>query len=174
MPTPAVNPNEKITIVHLLDNQYSNYRSTGSAVDFNLFSRRVRNENAFEGTKLDINNCDKKFINLKKAFKVQFESLKEFYHDLDFNDADMKSTQSLGSLLEMNPDIISMELTHDQSIFYTFKKFDYTFFIQHFIYDIELDEDEATLTIFKGDLKQPSFGGSLSETIFEIKNKLFP
>ena len=50
---------------------------------------------------------------------------------------------------EINPSAISLELTHEQSVFYTIKKADYTLYFQHFLNDTEEDEDEAILTIFK-------------------------
>jgi hypothetical protein len=50
-----------------------------------------------------------------------------------------------------------MELTHEQSAFFTIKKNDYTFFIQHFLNEIDEDDDEAILTVFKGNEKLPSY-----------------
>ena len=67
-----------------------------------------------------------------------------------------------------------MELTHEQSAFFTIKKSDYTFFIQHFLYEIDEDDDEAILTAFKGNEKLPSYAGSLSQTISELSSILEP
>jgi len=61
-----------------------------------------------------------------------------------------------------------MEVTYDQSIFYTVKKGEYIFFIEHFLDTINDDEDEAILTVFKGDDKLPSYAGNLYETLREI------
>jgi hypothetical protein len=63
-----------------------------------------------------------------------------------------------------------MELTHEQSAFFTIKKSDYTFFIQHFLNEIDEDDDEAILTVFKGNEKLPSYAGSLSKTISELNS----
>ena len=63
-----------------------------------------------------------------------------------------------------------MELTHEQSAFFTIKKNDYTFFIQHFLNEIDEDDDEAILTVFKGNEKLPSYAGSLLKTISELNS----
>ena len=121
-----------------------------------------------------ISNSDRKFIHFEKSFKNQFELLSAYFENLTFQEANEKLSSSLISLLNINPDAISMELTRDKSIFYTLKKKDYTFFIQHFLNEIEEDEDEAILTVFKDDNKLPSYAGSLLQTISELNTLLEP
>lgn len=69
---------------------------------------------------------------------------------------------SLNLLVNLIPDVMSAELTLDKSIFYTLKKKDYTFFVEHFL-DEPSNEDDAILSIYKGKDKLPSMGGSLKE-----------
>jgi|SRR6185437_12454792 len=121
-----------------------------------------------------ISNSDRKLIHFEKSFKNQFELLSAYFQNLNFQEANEKLSSSLISLLNINPDVISMELTRDKSIFYTLKKQDYTFFIQHFLNEIEDDEDEAILTVFKDDNKLPSYAGSLLQTISELNTLLEP
>jgi hypothetical protein len=186
MPTPAAHINEIFhtqEIVRFIERDYANAGSTGSAMyaysdeAFPFFhSNQFGSKSPYEGTLSDISNSnsDKKFINLKKAFKTQFETLSEYFADVNFNVANEKLSLSLGGLLASNPDVISMELTHEQSAFFTIKKSDYTFFIQHFLNDIDEDDDEAILTVFKGNEKLPSYAGSLSQTISELFSVLEP
>ena len=186
MPTPAAHINEIFPtqeIVRFVERDYTNAGSTGSAMyaysdeAFPFFhSNQFGSKSPYEGTLSDISNSnsDKKFINLKKTFKNQFETLSEYFTDVNFNVANEKLSLSLGSLLASNPDVISMELTHEQSAFFTIKKSDYTFFIQHFLNDIDDDDDEAILTVFKGNEKLPSYAGSLSQTISELFSVLEP
>ncbi len=113
---------------------------------------------------------DKQFVQFEGVFKSQFENLSHLYGGLDFNLAKQKFAESISSLLELCPDAISMELTHERSIFYTIKKDDYTFFLQHFFEHQDEDEDEAIVTIFRGVNKLPSFAGTLGDTILEISS----
>jgi len=62
------------------------------------------------------------FIDIKKSLKPQFAALSDYYTNIDFQKVDDKISSSLRSLLETDPDLISMELTHEQSVFYTLKK----------------------------------------------------
>jgi hypothetical protein len=186
MPTPAAHINVIFPtqeIVRFVERDYANTGSTGSVMyaysdeAFPFFhSNQFGSKSPYEGTLSDISisDSDKKFINFKKAFKAQFDSLSEYFSDVNFNVANEKLSLSLSSLLASNPDVISMELTHEQSAFFTIKKSDYTFFIQHFLNEIDEDDDEAILTVFKGNEKLPSYAGSLSQTISELISVLEP
>jgi hypothetical protein len=116
-------------------------------------------------------SIDKQFVQLESMLKVQFDRLSEFYTGIDFNTVKMKFGDSISSILEIYPDALSMELTHELSIFYTIKKNDYTFFLQHFVVTDE-DDDEAIITIFKGNEKLPSYAGKLTNTISEMNSLL--
>jgi len=121
-----------------------------------------------------ISSADKKFIQFNKSFTEQFNFLAASFSNLDFNIARTKMHLSLNKILELNPTAFSMELTNEQSIFYTIKKEDYTFYLQHFLNEIDEDEDESILTIFNGNNKLPSYAGSLFQTFVEIDNLMAP
>ncbi len=140
--------------------------------NFNSYYACKPNERTANNLQLFYKN--KKFVEFDLLFKQQFEKLKPYLEGIEFEAAKLKMSQSLNSLLEIEPDIISMELTHEQSIFYTLKKDNYSFYIQHFLNVEDIEDDEATLTVFKGDDKLPSFAGSLTDTIFEVNNMLLP
>jgi hypothetical protein len=185
MPTPAAPINNLYpshAIFPCIKSDYANTGSTGSIMysyeeTFPFFhSNQVGFKSPYEGTFSDIinSNSDNKFISIKKTFKAQFELLEEYFADVNFIEADEKLSLSLSSLLASNPDVISMELTHEKSAFFTIKKRDYTFFIQHFLDEIEEDDDEAILSVFKGNQKLPSYAGSLSQTLSELISLLEP
>ena len=182
MPTPAAHLNDIIpsqAIVRCIERYYASTGSTSSVMyadeAFPIFHRnQFGSKKQYEGTVIDNSNADKEFIKFKKSFKAQYETLAEYFADVNFIAADEKLSLSLSSILSTNPDVISMELTHEQSAFFTIKKSDYTFFIQHFLYEIDEDDDEAILTAFKGNEKLPSYAGSLSQTISELSSILEP
>lgn len=186
MPTPAAHINEYDSNQQIVWSLTGNHIGSGSTGLFPdnfskegvafFHSKQLGFIESDLGTFNDIliSNTDRKFINFKKSFKVQFDSLFPQRSNLAFEEANEKLTSSLSSLLNINPDIISMELTREQSVFYTVKKNEYTLFFQHFLNDIEEDEDEAILTAFKKNDKLPSYAGSLSQTISEFYSLLNP
>lgn len=162
---------------------YKSFSSTGALLyaydssDLPFFhSSNMHSIEAYKGTanNVFVSEIDKKFISLQQSFKTQFESLKNFYKEIDFEAANKKFSFSLSQLFEAHPDIIFMELTHEQSVFYTIKKDEYTFYIQHFLNEVDDDDDEAILTVFKGNDKLPSYAGGINKTIYELKCVLSP
>jgi len=126
------------------------------------------------GPKKIANNLDKQYVTFENSFKEQFETLIQHFGSIDYNDAKLRFSASLSVLLNLNPELITMELTSEGSVFYTLRKQEFTFFLQYFLYDTEDDQDEALLSVYKGQKKQPSFGGSLDETILELNRILQP
>lgn len=78
----------------------------------------------------------------------------------------INSTQK--DLLELKPDKIKFEITPDKTLFYTFKKSDYTFFISYFL-NFEDLEDESSVVCFKGYTKLPSYAGDFKSSLQEIR-----
>jgi hypothetical protein len=76
---------------------------------------------------------------------------------------------SLGPILKMKFDSITLEITSEQSVYYTLKKDEFTFFFQHFLL-AESDEDEAMLTYFKYNVNHDSYAGDLESTLRELYN----
>jgi hypothetical protein len=85
------------------------------------------------------------------------------------------TTQIEGNKLlsEIDPNLSSEIVEHEQMTFYTIKKDDYTFYMQHFFDEPIEGEDyiEATLTVFKNKEKLPSWSGTFLDTV-KIINKL--
>lgn len=116
---------------------------------------------------------DKVMVRLSNTFEMQFRDYEMYYNDLDrllFKESMITSSLTL---LTLNPDSLSLELTAESSILYTIKCGEYTFFLQHF-FDTEcIDDEEALLSVYKKKIKMPSYAGPLEDlvkTIARIKN----
>ena len=77
----------------------------------------------------------------------------------------------ISELISLSPDAFSLELTNEESIFYTFKKDDYSFYIQQY-FETEDDGFNATLVSFKGDNKIDSINGNINSIIESIESKI--
>lgn len=122
----------------------------------------------------EISNSDKDYIKFETLFIKQYEKLSEYYKDINFVEIKEEFSMSLSEILKFNPDVLTMELTTERSVYYTFIKNDHSIFIQHYLNVTDSDDDEAILTAFKGDSKLPSFAGSLDETLSELKEIIYP
>lgn len=130
------------------------------------------NQNSITNQDILGSKLNDQFIKFKKLFYKQLDLLEEKY-DSDFIDlASSKFDSTLNMLIEMHPDTLSIEVTYDHSVYFTFKKYDFKFYLQHFLNDIGIGEDEAILTVFKGTKKLPSFAGGLHRTVQQIENDL--
>ncbi len=117
-----------------------------------------------------LSNSDKKFIELEDSFNKQLDNIKEFWNDVNLNNAKRQFAKSSSELLQLRPLAFSMELTSEKSVFYVFSKKNYLFFIQHFLDIEDPADDEMIITIYKDNAKLPSYAGSLSLSIGHIKS----
>lgn len=170
-------------IVWHLSRGFANIKSTGPTVYcMGEEKNEFLNSNSFicksafnlKNETRGIGNTDKDYIKFETLFIKQFEKLSEYYKDVDFEDIMVEFSLSLSEILKLNPDVITMELTAEKSVYYTFLKDDYSIFIQHYLNISDTEDDEAILTAFKGDLKLPSFAGNLDETLIELKEIIYP
>ncbi len=120
-----------------------------------------------------ISKTNKQYINFQTSFDKQSYKLKEFWDAVDYAQVKKKFSKSSSILLELNPDVFSMELTTEGSVFYVFRKIDYSFFIQHFLDVHDIDDDEMIITMYRSNIKLPSYAGTLNSALAQIKNVLF-
>jgi hypothetical protein len=84
------------------------------------------------------------------------------------NKGEIKSTTSIivNRFISLSPDAFSMQIVDKESNFYTFKKDDYSFYIQHYF---KTDDDgfNATEITFKGDDRIGRVDGDI-ETVFTV------
>lgn len=116
-------------------------------------------------------NNDKQYIKLDKAFreKIKAHPLVEKQNEYQLVE---KMKISADALLQMQPDRISLEVTPDDSIFYTIIKGDITIFFEHFL-DALIDEDDETMvSVFKGDQKLFNCNGTMESTLDALSRNL--
>ncbi len=115
-------------------------------------------------------NNNKKFLKLQSNLKKQIEAKKEFYRNISSNSIESEFALCTNDLFEIKPDLISVELTTEQSLFYTIKKNSFTLFFQHFLFENNFnDVEESLLSVFNNDSKLPSIEGDRSTVISHAK-----
>lgn len=116
-------------------------------------------------------NDNKKYLKLKSKIQKQIESKKKFYKGLSTEFIEKEFAACTNELFEIQPDLISVELTSEQSLFYTLKKNSFTLFFQYFISENKYNQsEEALLSIFNNDNKLPSKEGDRNTVISFAKD----
>ncbi|MDI9358515.1 MAG: hypothetical protein QM528_06185 [Phycisphaerales bacterium] len=112
-------------------------------------------------------NDDNKYLKLKLEIQKQIKSKKEYHQEWDTKFIENEFDRCTNALLsEIRPDLISVELTSEQSLFYILKKKSFTLFFQYFLSENEFDSnEEALLSIFNDDEKLPSREGDINSVI---------
>lgn len=129
------------------------------------YSEMFSNLNDWNNTPIDNN---KKFIKLDQSFSTQIQQTPEIFNGQNIYSLKEKMKLSTDPLLSCVPDKISLELTHEGSIFYTLIKNDIKIYFQHFLIDEFDDSDEAIVSVFKGDNNLLNYGGSLHQSINQL------
>jgi len=119
-------------------------------------------------------NSIRQFILLEQSFLQQLEKFPEIFDGQNKYALQEKIKLSADAILNCLPDRVSLELTHDGSIFYTFFKDNSTIYFEHFLIDEFDDSDESIITIFQADESVLSYGGSLVDSLHELNNFLMP
>ncbi|MCH7396505.1 hypothetical protein MM236_00835 [Belliella sp. DSM 107340] len=130
--------------------------------------KQIHNSISDEGIKRS--HLNKKFIKYYTDFKEQFEKHIESFSEIEFEFAQEEMTKSLNFLLTFDPDKMSLELTFDCCIYYTFLKGNYTVYISHFLDLEEYDYEEITFAVFNNDDKLPSFAGDFESFKIAFSN----
>src|SRR4030095_9608028 len=74
---------------------------------------------------------------------------------------------TIHQLLILEPDKIGIELTNDDSIYFTLFKNEYIFFIEHY-FNAEADDDDFFITQYQNQKKIKSFGGKIKSGINQL------
>ena len=115
-------------------------------------------------------NDNKKFLKLQSKLKKQIEAKKDLYKNISSNSIESEFALCTNDLLEIKPDLITVELTTEHSLFYTIKKNSFTLFFQYFLSENNLNESEETLlSVFNNDSKLPSVEGDRLTVIAYVK-----
>jgi len=116
-------------------------------------------------------NNNKKYLKLASKIKSQLKAKSELYNNFPDFLIEKEFAICTNELLEMQPDLISVELTSESSLFYTVRKNSFTLFFQYFLNDDKFDKsEEALLSMFFNDDKLPSKEGDRSSVIAYAKD----
>lgn len=179
MPVPVnieKTPQEKVW--YFYQNEFSNYSTGNTLYHFNNLNDSFLNSRISEDFIWPSNNqlttqhniTNKKFLKLSNLIEIQYRSLIEFYNIFTLNDIKTISSGVISNLLSLSPDAFSLELTNEESIFYTLKKDNYSFYLQQF-FETEDDGFNATLVTFNGDAKLNSINGNIDEILSYIEQQ---
>lgn len=152
-----------------------------------------RNNNIFDGTNcidyttvMSINNLmtevnnniennitelttSKSFVkNIQKILK-EYNLLNNYFPNFSELELLNRLEPSLSSFLEISSDLFSVELTKDETIFFTIKKGDFTFYIEQYL-DDEIDSEEFILTAFDKKDIVINKSGNKSELTMTLNN----
>jgi predicted HTH domain antitoxin len=117
------------------------------------------------------NKTNKMFIKLSKILNEQYKIFAEYYNNISLVEIKSVTSSVISELIALSPDAFSLELTNEESIFYTFKKEDYSFYI-HQYFETEDDGFNATLISFKGADKIDSINGDINNVLTSIESKI--
>lgn len=113
-------------------------------------------------------SSDRQFIKLLESFKQKSQELEIPDGQSEYSWTE-KMKISANELLEIiRPDKISLDITHDKSIFYTLIKNDITIFFEHFLVDEYDENDDAGFTAFRSQKKIANYGGTLHDSFYEL------
>jgi hypothetical protein len=117
-------------------------------------------------------NTNRQFIKLEQTFLEQLESNKELFENQ--NQYALKEKMKLSSdiLLNCYPDKISLNITEEGALFYTIIKDTLKIYFTHYLIDEFDDTDEAIVSVFDCENNIFNYGGTLSQTFFELNKHL--
>jgi preprotein translocase subunit YajC len=118
------------------------------------------------------NETNKMFLKFTNLLSEQYKAISAFYDNISLGDIISITSGIISELISLSPDSFSLELTNEESIFYTFKKGDYSFYIQQY-FETEEDGFNATLVCYKGDNKMDSLNGNIRNLLFSMEQKIY-
>lgn len=116
------------------------------------------------------NETNKMFIKFSNILADQYKAYSEFYKNISLGEIKSITSSIISELISLSPNAFSLELTNEESIFYTFKKDDFSFYIQQY-FETEDDGFNASLVTFKGENKVDSINGNINDLLASIEQK---
>jgi len=166
--TPYVQKAPEKVIVSFIDEDNSSFVPHSGWIEENDIINMM-NETTPYLSKIESNI---KYIKLLSSINHQYNTLDVYYNNYSFDEINNIFSQSCSSLLELIPDKMHVELTNNNSMVFTIKKGDYTFFFERFInYD---SPDEVIYSAYNKRKKYPSFAGIFQLAINSLIKDFFP
>lgn len=119
-------------------------------------------------------NSNRQFIKLEQSFDQQLVNLQEVFGGQTEYILHEKMKLSADAIINCDPDKVSLQLTHEGSIFYIVLKGTITIYFQHFLIDEYDDADEAIISVFEEDHNLINYAGSLRDACNELNKILSP
>lgn len=124
----------------------------------------VLNESYFSDNTILLQNTSKAFVNHLRNVIKEYELLRDYFPNVSQQNLINKLQPSLLSFVKMDSDILSVELSKDETIFFTMKKNEFVFYIEQYLEDV-IDEEEFVLTAFRKNNITINRSGSLSKIV---------
>lgn len=159
--------------------------ATGSNAVFNISLSEAESNSLYKGgigkylwelksleTRSNTSKSDKKLVKLINSFDKQLSVIKDNYKEYSVNFLQMQVAEISNAILEYIPDVLSLQLTYDKSIFFTFKKEKYSIYLEVYFVEGKDDIEDVVLTIFEENEVTQNFSGNMND-IYEVLNELF-
>lgn len=157
-----------------IDAAYANlYKAADPFESTNLsYARSSRGTKERPVSHTPVDDMNRLFIKLDRKFRGQLAKEREAFSGCSDYLLNEKMRISAELLLSGVPDAISLELTNEGSIFYTWRKNDISIYLDHYLIDEYDGKDEMIVSIYKNNDKLADFAGSMDEAIVHINNTL--
>ena len=116
---------------------------------------------------------DKLLINSKNSFDIQMNSSFKYFDTENITKRYLEYffNTTTNELLSMNPEELSVELTHDASVFYTIIKSGIKIYVEFYL-EQEEDEQQAMITFFQNNNEITSFSGDVNNILAKYFQRL--
>lgn len=114
----------------------------------------------------------KTFVRYMQKFLKHYEAVKDKISGYSEPDIRKKVENSLSELLLINAEAMSVELTEEDTLFFTIKKSNYSFYIDQYLRSDFNDDNEFVMTMFKETKMFSSKSGDLQYLVKTINEEL--
>lgn len=149
------NYNEKIDFTN---------RTTWSRISKEFTTHLPFPEKYFAENTNELQNNSKVFLKKIQSILKEYEALRDFFPNISKQQLLRKLKPSLVILMKIQADVFSIELTKEESIFYTLKKNDLMFYIEQYLEE-EDDTHEFVITAFQNNQAALNKSGSIADVI---------
>ena len=157
-------PHKKIETVYTMEDQH--WRTDNEF--YNLSKVLVL---PYTDISLELLDDNDRFVILSRKLEAQFEELSDYYDDIKFYELRAIFSTICSTLLNLNPDKISVELSHHDSIVFTLKRENYTIFFERYL-NPDSSEEEVIYSGFNEDQKIPSYSGNFKLAHYYLSREL--
>ncbi len=115
---------------------------------------------------------ENKYLKYYNIFLKKYNSLKEEFKNVPFNQVFLVLKQALETLILINPDNLFIGATSDVSIYFRFSLNNKNFYLEIFFETEDKLETHSVLNVFEDRKLIYSFGGTLKETLAKVDDNV--